>query len=91
MENFLSKADYNQGARDMAILFLADLRCNGGKLCAELKKQDLLAFIDLIEEWVATGWNATEMCLHAHPRHGFNFEFIWKEKKIVAIKFIRGE
>lgn len=91
MENFLSKSDYNQGARDMALLFLADLRSNGGKLCAELRKQDLLALIDLIEEWITTGWNATEMCLHAHPRHGFNFEFVREGGKLVAIKFIRGE
>ncbi len=91
MGNFLSKADYNQGARDMALLFLADLRHNGGKICAELKKKDLLALIDRIEDWVSTGLNATEMCLHAHPRHGFNFELIWKEGKLVSIKFIRGE
>lgn len=91
MENFLSKTDYNQGARDMALLFLADLRCNGGKLCAGLKKKDLLAFINLIEDWVTTGLNATEMCLHAHPRHGFNFEFIREGGTLVAIKFIRGE
>lgn len=91
MENFLSKTNYNQGARDMALLFLADLRYNGGKLCTQLKKKDLLAPIDLIEDWVTTGLNATEMCLHAHPRHGFNFEFIRENGKLVAIKFIRGE
>lgn len=65
MENFLGKAD-NQGARDMALLFLADLRSNGG-------------------------WNVTEMCLHAHSHHGFNFEFVWEGGSLVAIKFIRGE
>ena len=37
------------------------------------------------------GWNVTEMCLHAHPRHGFNFEFVWEGGSLVAIKFIRGE
>jgi hypothetical protein len=74
-------AEYNRGARDMAMLILDHLEHNGGSICNGLNKKQKLQFIGHLRNYLSHAHNSLKTCRNALPQIGWNFTFHYDDKK----------